>query len=274
MFIPLIIDGIRTHYLVSPKGEIKNSKTDKILKGTIRSNYLMVKLTINHTKKDYLVHRLVAMMFLPNPLNLPQVHHKDHNVLNNAVTNLQWVTIEDNMQLRRVRKNVSLPKQEIQLDEHWKQYQDSNYWISDNGKCYNKKTQHMLTPIKNGKYYKYCFSINGEKTSCLIHKIVYYLFNGPYDEHYQINHIDGDKANNALSNLELVTRNENMTHSYYTLQQNVVLVNQYDLAGNLINSFKSISDAARQTGCTISAISQVCAGKAKTHKGFIWKKVV
>ena len=71
MFIPLIIDGIKTHYLISPKGEIKNCKTDKILKGTIRSNYLMVKLTINHTKKDYLVHRLVAMMFLPNPLNLP-----------------------------------------------------------------------------------------------------------------------------------------------------------------------------------------------------------
>lgn len=57
----------------------------------------MVKLTINGKKKDYLVHRLVALTFLDNPFNLPQVNHKDKNKLNNSVSNLEWISIKDNM---------------------------------------------------------------------------------------------------------------------------------------------------------------------------------
>ena len=44
------------------------------------------------------VHRLVATHFLPNPLNLAEVNHKDGNKLNNSVENLEWVSRRQNMQ--------------------------------------------------------------------------------------------------------------------------------------------------------------------------------
>lgn len=277
MFQPLIIDKNITNYLISDTGEIKNTKTNKILKGTIRNGYQMVKLTIEGNKKDYLVHRLVAITFLDNPLNLPQVNHKDKNKLNNTISNLEWISIKDNMIHRseNIKINRTINKrQEIILNEHWRQYKNSNYWISDLGECYNVKTKKILLPIKVGQYYKYCLSINGEKTSHLIHKLVYSLFNEDYDEQKQINHIDGNKNNNSLKNLELVTSSENMIHSYYKLNNNIIKIGQYDLQGNLIKIFDSMSIAANAVNGSISGISQVCANKAKTHKGFIWKKIV
>lgn len=277
MFIPLIINNIKTQYLISEIGEIKNIKTNKILKGTIRNGYRMVKLTIKSQKKDYLIHRLVALTFLENPLNLPQVNHKDKNKLNNAISNLEWISIQDNM-LHRSKNSVSQKKlrkiEKVVLDEHWRQYKNSNYWISDTGDCYNKQTQCLLSPIKSGNYYKYCFSINGKKSSALIHKLVYSLFKNDYDEQKQINHIDGNKQNNSLQNLELVTNQQNVLHSYYVLHNNIHQIGQFDKGNNLIAIYDSMSAAAKAINGSVSAISQVCAGKAKTHKGFIWKKIV
>lgn len=59
--------------------------------------YLQVRMTSDEgVKKTCKVHRLVAIAFLPNPRNLPQVNHKDENPENNEVTNLEWCTSEYN----------------------------------------------------------------------------------------------------------------------------------------------------------------------------------
>lgn len=64
---------------------------EKILSPTITHNgYYLVRLYKNKKYKAYTIHRLVAEAFIPNPLNLPQVNHKDENKVNNCVDNLEW----------------------------------------------------------------------------------------------------------------------------------------------------------------------------------------
>ena len=60
-------------------------------------NYIQVFLAKNGKTKGYLVHRLVAEAFIPNPENKPEVNHKDRNPANNTVENLEWVSKQENM---------------------------------------------------------------------------------------------------------------------------------------------------------------------------------
>ena len=85
------------NYSVSNSGEVRNDITKRILKPEIaRHGYKCLQLTKD--KKAYVkyIHRLVAMAFIDNPENKPQVDHIDGNKLNNNVENLRWVTVSEN----------------------------------------------------------------------------------------------------------------------------------------------------------------------------------
>lgn len=62
-----------------------------------KQNYLIIGLMKNGKRKRLLVHRLVAMTFIPNPQNLPEVNHIDKNKLNCNINNLEWCTRIDNL---------------------------------------------------------------------------------------------------------------------------------------------------------------------------------
>ena len=86
-----------TNYLVFSDGRVFNFKTDKFLKPyPNQKGYLRVKLHGNKQILQIFVHRLVGILFVPNPLNLEQVHHKDHIKTNNDFRNLNWVTNQEN----------------------------------------------------------------------------------------------------------------------------------------------------------------------------------
>lgn len=59
--------------------------------------YHYVHLCKNNVKNAFLVHRLVAIAFIPNPNNYPQVNHIDGNKSNNSVSNLEWCSVLQNM---------------------------------------------------------------------------------------------------------------------------------------------------------------------------------
>lgn len=60
-------------------------------------NYYQVFICKDGVSKGYLIHRLVAEAFIPNPENKPEVNHKDRNPANNCVSNLEWVTKLENI---------------------------------------------------------------------------------------------------------------------------------------------------------------------------------
>lgn len=83
-------------YQVSPAGVV--TRNGKVIKPTLSSGYLAYSESINNIKKSVHVHRKVAEYYIPNPLNKPCINHIDGNKLNNAVSNLEWVTYKENSQ--------------------------------------------------------------------------------------------------------------------------------------------------------------------------------
>lgn len=93
------INNFEGIYQINEHGEIKNIKTNKFRKLSIKKNgYVYVDLYKTGKGKWYRVHRLVAEAFIPNPNNLPYVMHLDNNKENNSVDNLKWGTVSENTQ--------------------------------------------------------------------------------------------------------------------------------------------------------------------------------
>ena len=93
------IEGYDGLYQISDKGRVKSLKfgKEKILKLQKDTNgYLQVRLSKNGKQKMFQIHRLVALAFISNPQNYPQVNHKDENPSNNNLKNLEWCTVEYN----------------------------------------------------------------------------------------------------------------------------------------------------------------------------------
>lgn len=80
------------NYVVYEDGRIWSNYTQRYLKHDIVNNYHQVTLAINNIRTRFKVHRLVAMCFIPNPNNFPQINHIDGNKNNNHVSNLEWCT--------------------------------------------------------------------------------------------------------------------------------------------------------------------------------------
>lgn len=104
------IIGFEGLYRISNLGRVKMlAKTWRVNKGGIcsigesykkfykRGQYPMVQLRKNGKFKSFLVHRLVAIHFIPNPENKREVNHIDGNKNNTSLSNLEWNTPEENM---------------------------------------------------------------------------------------------------------------------------------------------------------------------------------
>jgi len=92
-------------YLIYPNGKVFSKKTNKYLNVDNSGRYHRVWLYNNDGKKRFSNHLLVAIYYIPNPHNYPQVDHIDRNGKNNDISNLRWVSMIMNMHNRETQKN-------------------------------------------------------------------------------------------------------------------------------------------------------------------------
>jgi NUMOD4 motif len=93
----LPIAGFEGLYEISNIGRVRSSRRNKVMKLNFSHGYLRVRLQYKGHIKSIAVHCLVALAFIPNPLNLPEVNHDDLDKTNNEVGNLEWTTPKGNM---------------------------------------------------------------------------------------------------------------------------------------------------------------------------------
>jgi hypothetical protein len=96
------IDGYEGLYQINTNGQVMTFNCNHTKKTTIMKphlvghGYMQIGLRNGKGQKSFLVHRLVAKAFIPNPNNYPQVNHKNENITDNTVGNLEWCTSKYN----------------------------------------------------------------------------------------------------------------------------------------------------------------------------------
>ncbi len=129
-----IVEGFE-NYSVSKYGNVKNNKTGRILKpGLNQDGYYIIELYKNGKSKKFRIHRLVALTFIPNPENKPEVDHIDNDKTNNNTNNLRWSTrIENSYNIGLTKANRS----GIKGVGFYKQYNKWRAQLESNGKYYH-----------------------------------------------------------------------------------------------------------------------------------------
>ena len=150
------------------------------------------------------------------------------------------------------------------------------YEVSNLGKVRNIKSGRILKPwLDKDGYLVHGLYKNNKQNQLLLHRIIATAFIDNPEEKPCVNHIDENKLNNDLSNLEWCTERENNIHGTRTkraagkLSKKVI---QLDLNDNVLNEFESMRQAERETGVLVGNISSCCNGKTKSAGGYKWRR--
>lgn len=266
----IIIDGKETNYSVTEDAHIYNDKTGRELKGTYATNeYHSVQLVIDGKPKTFMFHRLVAQAFCENPNGYTIVDHIDRNKHNDNASNLRWVDSSTNA------KNCNKKTQKIKnmkylgnfTEKKWYPvWQHQNYMISEDCEVVNLQNKNIMCHHERHGY----FRVNLNDRLYSAHKILWESVNQQaVPEGMQIDHIDGNKQNNCISNLRLVDNSANMKNAYANGHKGRVAVNQYTLQGEFVASYPSIKEAAQAVGVLEAGLKDA-TNRHGTSGNFYW----
>ena len=247
-------------YLVSNTGEIKNKKTERIMMGSKVNGYRFVNLHINSStpKMNRLIHRMVAQTFLENPENKPVVNHKDTDILNNNVNNLEWVTYKENLNTLETKNNLKKGKNSKQILQI---KIDSGEIIN---KFYGAAEGEEKVNIYSNVILNICHFYNNKNSSRSPQKTYQKTYIFIFEE-------DKDNINNYL---KIATTDRNVSKKVYQY---------YKHNNKFIQTFNSAYDAAKTLNISNSGVSNCCcyykytdANRPKSYnlksfKGFIFK---
>lgn len=168
------------------------------------------------------------------------------------------------------------------MSELWSKFNEE-YEVSNDGKVrslkYNKKR--ILSQSKNPE--GYCFVklyINGSKKMVAVHRLVAYAFIPNPNNYKYINHKDENKSNNNFTNLEWCSSSYNRVfrnikqkrlEKYKKRQTKNVKVYKFDIYGNFIKEYKTITEASKENNISATGIYRCINNISKQSGGFIWK---
>ena len=155
-----------------------------------------------------------------------------------------------------------------------------NYKISSLGRVKNIKTNHVLKPYTNRPdgYNQVGLRNHTGLHTKKIHRLVAEAFYDCDSDNFEVNHIDGDKKNNFVGNLEWCTRSENMSHGYrlglIAMSPNAGMPRKQIRISETGEVFESIHACARHINGRSTNIMSCLSGRQKTHRDFHFEEVI
>lgn len=190
--------------------------------------------------------------------------HNGRNAISNCIAELSKISYGFKWSLE--------PQVEYLEGEIWKKVPNTikTYWVSNLGRF---KNSYGIILVNSKPTVSGYISVGIDNITYRLHRIVALTFIENPGNKEQVNHMDGNKTNNAVSNLEWVTNQENQIHKFKTgLGNNFTRkIGQYDLEDNLIKEFGSIVGAAKELNIGIGNIRGILTNYRKTAGGFIFK---
>ncbi len=247
----LPIKGYEDFYLISNFGNVKSlARTalnnrilpERLLKPIDPGNgYRRVTLCKNNNSKFFLVHRLVAEHFLINSNQFPLVHHLNRDSSNNHVSNLEWVSYKKNNieryktenrflknpQYKRLYPSLEEIKNKINFpfDEEWKDITEYEgiYKISNKGRILSSSRYDIRGYCKKERFLKgsrgnsgFCIRLFKDikyKVFVVARLVATHFLPNPNKLPF-VNHLDGNKFNNNITNLEWCNASTNIIHAH------------------------------------------------------------
>ena len=170
----------------------------------------------------------------------------------------------------------------MNLAETWKKIPNYDiYFVSNKGRVKSVRNgkETYIFQSKNDRGYLYVSLYkNNIRKNYRVHRLVAEAFLPNQNHFLEVNHIDENKANNNVENLEWCTHKYNSSYGTRTsriipktIEKTRTPVDQYDLDGNLIKEWYSMNEASRTLNLIQQNISKCCHGKRNTVGGFKWK---
>lgn len=149
---------------------------------------------------------------------------------------------------------------------------EGRYQVSSDGHVRNAKGQILKPNMRTKRYYSVrLYGSGGEFENRLIHRLVAETFLDYLGEAYEVNHIDGNRYNNDVSNLEWVTHSENMKHAVthdLVSTEKAKAAHRKPVKCSNGKTYPSTTAASEELGVLPSCISAVLRGRYKTTGGY------